>query len=232
MLHNSEINPIQVAILRKLSKGEKFRFSEIRLPDVPSDHFSYHLRQLLRAGLIIKHDDGTYGLSVLGKSQTQLISPETNRYKAQGFVAVRLVLSKQENGQEFFLLQERADIPFQGMLLTPGGKIPFGKTIEAAARYYMEYETGLLCDVTLRGCTHFIDEYEREVVQDRYFFVFQATNPKGKLLRHGPNGKNTWLTREEIERSPQSLEGLVSIIDMACRPNLSFNENTFEVQKF
>jgi ADP-ribose pyrophosphatase YjhB (NUDIX family) len=232
MLRNSEVNPIQVAVLRRLSKGEKFRFSEIKLRDIPSDHFSYHLRQLMRTGLIIKNLDGTYGLSVLGKNQTQLISPETNRYKEQGFVAIRLVLTKREEGKEYFLLQERADIPYQGMLSTPGGKIPFGSTVEEAAKYYMDYETGLHCDVELRGTTHFIDEFENEIVQDRYFFVFLATNPRGKLSLEGPNGKNLWLTRDEIKNSPRSLEGLLSIIDMAQGHNLSFREDTFEVQKF
>jgi len=235
MLQKAALNNIQADILRrlrKLSPDERLRFAEINVDSISSDQFSYPLRQLQRSGLVIKHPDNTYSLSVEGKSSAPLIAPHDNRLASQGYVATRIVLTREEDGQQEFLLQERSVNPQRGMWSTPGGKIASGTTTDYAARHYLQRQTGLKCDVTLAGIAHFIDEYCGSVVQDRYFFVFLAANPVGDLITEGPRGKNVWVSYADIQHSPQALPGLLSIIDMSSRSCLSFEEQRFVLKDF
>ena|SRR5581483_9441723 len=97
----------------------------------------------------------------------------------------------------------------------------------------MRRQTSLLCDVTLKGITHYIDEYQGSIiVQDRYFFVFHATNPKGELKPEGPRGKNIWQSYEEIKHSTQTLPNLLKTIDMIYNDTLSFHEAQFILEEF
>jgi ADP-ribose pyrophosphatase YjhB (NUDIX family) len=229
------VSSIQQSILQRLRMvppNVGLRFAEINIGDVPSDQFSYHLRQLQRNNLVIKRADGTYSLSVQGKSKAPLIAPHDPRLITQGYVATRIVLTKQEAGQTYYLLQKRSLSPLQGALTTPGGKMMGGMEAEEAARHYMARQTGLQCDVQCMGMTHFMDEYQGEMVQDRYFLVFRADNPTGELRPEGPRGENQWLTYDQIKAAPATLPGLLTIIDIACGDALRFEERRFILEEF
>jgi ADP-ribose pyrophosphatase YjhB (NUDIX family) len=142
------------------------------------------------------------------------------------------VLTREIHGERQFLLQERSVNPQHGMWSEPGGKIPYGMLIGDAARHYMQRQTGLLCDVTLRGVTHYVDDYRGNVVQDRYFFIFVATDPQGELLAEGPRGKNIWRSYAEIQSSDHALPDLLAQIDMAQRDDLGFKEGQFTLDDF
>jgi ADP-ribose pyrophosphatase YjhB (NUDIX family) len=235
MLQRPTVNEIQQMILRRLRTlpaDAGLHFAEINVDSIPSDQFSYHLRQLQRNNLVVKRADGTYSLSAQGKSKAPLIAPHDMRLVSQGYVATRTVLVKQEAGQIYYLLQKRSVSPQQGALTTPGGKMMGGMAVEDAARHYMARQTNLTCTVQLKGMVHFMDEYQNEMVQDRYFLVFLATDPEGELLEEGPRGENLWLTYDQIKDAPTALPGLLTIIDMACGETLRFEERRFILDEF
>lgn len=59
---------IQRQILRELVKGEAKRFSEIKPKAVESNLFMYHLRQLIRGGLVAKDNESSkYTLTKEGR---------------------------------------------------------------------------------------------------------------------------------------------------------------------
>jgi ADP-ribose pyrophosphatase YjhB (NUDIX family) len=215
MKTNSDINGIQAGILRQLFVKDGLRFAEINQDNVSSDQFSYHLRQLVKYGLIEKSADNTYMLSAMGKTRTIMLYPNKDGFIEQGFMAVRIVLSKIVDGREYFLVRKRTAVPYKGTYATPGDKIIFGEDIAEAAKRAMRLHTGLDCVMRLCGITHIKDEYLGKIVQDKYFFVFTASNPKGELLVDSPTGINEWLTYEELEASGKSIQGGLEIIKMA-----------------
>jgi ADP-ribose pyrophosphatase YjhB (NUDIX family) len=235
MLQTSVVNEIQQSILqrlRTLPPDASLRFAEVNADGVPSDQFSYHLRQLQRNGLVIKRVDGTYSLSTQGKSKAPLIAPHDIRLTGQGYVATRIVLTKQEAGETYYLLQKRSLNPQKGSLSTPGGKALGGTTVAEVARHYMARQTGLTCTVQVKGMVHFMDEYQGEVVQDRYFLIFLATDPVGELSEEGPRGENLWLTYDQIKNMPEVLPALLTIIDIACGDTPRFAEQQFILDEF
>jgi ADP-ribose pyrophosphatase YjhB (NUDIX family) len=228
-----QIHSIQAAILRDLTASEALRFAELNTSDVPSDQFSYHLRHLLKLGFIEKDADNLYRLSGRGKSRSHLLYANEDGFIEQGFLAVRIVLTKVEHDTTYFLVQERHLVPFKHTLGTPGNKIFFGENIAKAAVRAMKEQTGLVCDMELRGIRHFKDEYEGVCMQDKYFFIFLASNPQGELLESGRTGKNIWMTYDEIKASGRSIHGGLDILDTAQSKQLTgFSENTFQVSAY
>ncbi len=233
-MQEPEIHSIQATILRQLFRKDGLRFAELNASDVPSDQFSYHLRHLLKLGFIEKTPDNRYRLSGRGKSRGQLLYPNKNGFIEQGFLAVRVVLTKNENNITYFLIQDRELVPYKNTYGTPGDKIFFGEDVQAAAVRAMKQQTGLTCDVELRGVRHIKDEYQDVCMQDKYFFIFWASNPRGRLAVRGRTGKNLWLTYEEIERSGRSIHGGLEILRIAQNQQrqIDFSEATYKVESY
>lgn len=229
-----KIHSIQAAILRQLFRKDDLRFAELNADSIPSDQFSYHLRQLLKLGFIEKTAEGRYRLSGRGKSRGQLLYPNKDGFIEQGFLAVRVVLTKIEGGKTYFLMQDRELTPYKNKYSTPGDKIFYGEDVQAAAIRAMQTQTGLDCDVELHGVRHIKDEYEGVCMQDKYFFIFSATNPRGKLLARGRTGKNLWLTYDEVESSGRSIHGGLEILRIAQegRGQINFSEATYKVETY
>lgn len=62
----SEIHPIQAAILRTLLFAPQTRFAQLNTLKVSTDHFTFHLKRLLTIGLVVK-EGGVYTLTTTGK---------------------------------------------------------------------------------------------------------------------------------------------------------------------
>ena len=231
-MHSSEIHSIQASILRQLTAAETLRFAELKEPNIPSDQFSYHLRQLLKLGFIEKDADNRYRLSGRGKSRSHLLYSNKDGFIEQGFLAVRIVLAKVEHGKTYFLMQERHLVPYKGTYGTPGNKIFFGENIAQTAVRTMKEQTGLTCEVHLRGIRHFKDEYQGICMQDKYFFIFAASDPRGTLIPNGRGGKNMWLTYDEIKASGRSIHGGLDILDIAQGKGDYFAETTLPVPTY
>ena len=230
--NSPEINPIQGMILRQLFTRGVLRFSEINVDHIPSDQFSYHLRQLSKYDLVEKLGDNTYTLSVNGRSRALLMDTRSNRFIEQGFTACRISLSRDRNGQREYLVQHRNRVPYAGRIAEPGGKILFGEDVAAAAKRNMLTETGLTCDLRVMGVAHFKDEYLGKIVQDKFFYVVLATNPSGTLLPTGETGDNIWMTRGQLAGDPLTHPGVLDMIDIAEGACFQFIEQTHVVDEY
>lgn len=232
MQNNSDLNDVQASIIRELFFNDGLRFAEVNVHNVPSDQFSYHLRQLIKYGLIEKTPEQTYKLSVLGRTRAIMLYPTKSSFIEQGFLAVRLLLAKEENGQQLLLMQKRSAVPFKGTYATPGDKILFSEDVHVAAKRAMLMQTGLECDMQLKGIKHYKDNYLGKIVQDKYFFVFRASNPRGLLKTQGRTGENMWLTYDEAIAVPPAIQGAKNIVDTALGDGFSFEELTFDITEY
>ncbi len=226
-------NDIQMGIMRQLFLRDSLRFAEINVDNVPSDQFSYHLRQLKKYGLIEKQADGMYTLSVLGRSRAIMLYPNKNSFIVQGFLAVRVHLSKMENGQRYFLMQERMIVPYRGTYGSPGDKVFFGEDVADAAKRAMREQAGFECTVKLCGLAHYKDKYIGRIVQDKFFFIFSAQYVSGTFKEIGIKGnKNIWLTLDELRKSPKTMRGSVEMIETSMSESLQMSEVTMEMDSY
>jgi len=222
----NELNKIQFHIVKALFLRDGQRFAELNAKDVSNDHFSYHLRKLTKDGYIHKDDAGNYHLTTKGKTAALFLDTQDQKYISQGFVACRVVLCRDNNGVKEYLIQRRSKVPFKGYLAEPGGKILWGETVVESAQRNMFEQTGLECDMELKGQIHIHDLYDNNIVQDKFFFVLKARVVSGTLQDSGPTGTNHWMTEAEILQDPKVHKGVAEIHKIAAANDFSFCEVT------
>ncbi len=230
--YQTDINEVQAFIMGQLFTRGPLRFAQINTRAFSSDQFSYHLRQLLKYGLVEKSEDGIYNLSVNGRSRSVLLDTKSNQFIEQGFVACRVILAREHDGRRQYLMQYRTKVPYTGNIAEPGGKILFGEDVLVAAGRNMLKETGLTCAMQLCGLVHFKDEYLGRIVQDKFFFVVWATEPHGELLAKGETGENVWMTLDEIEANPKTHQGVTDMIALAEGGAFGFIEQTHVMDEY
>lgn len=145
MLHH-----IQKKIFNALVRGHEMRYSEIKPKEVEANLFMYHLNELIKAGLVEKHEK-LYRLTQKGKLMATRYSLRQQDIRLMPSTLSVIFLTAAD-GQ--VLLYERARQPYLGSLGAPSGKIHFGETLrEAAERELVEkcgYTAGVV-GLTLRG---------------------------------------------------------------------------------
>lgn len=226
------INSIQASILRELSLRDEARFAEINVNGVSSDQFSYHLRQLVKYGLVEKTADNQYRLSAKGRTRTIMLHKNDDGFITQGFLAVRLVIERQQDNERQYLMQERNMVPYKGTFGTPGNKILFGEAVLEAAARILKDETNLTCALGIKGLHHIRDEYGGEFMQDKYFFICAGRSPEGELRTASHRGRLLWMTEAELNASERAIQGNAEILETTQATSFTFRELTFHVDTY
>lgn len=122
---------IDVLLYRKVA-----RFRDLRPPKVDTNLFTYHLKELVKSGLIDKVEGG-YALSANGLSYVDRVSTEKKTIRTQPKIISMLVI---QNGEGDILLQRRTKQPYIDTWTLPYGKLHIedSSTIEAAHREVYE----------------------------------------------------------------------------------------------
>lgn len=161
---------IQRDILKRLVKKESCRFSDLKDKTIESNLFMYHLRQLIRAKLVQKVDDG-YSLTSAGKHYADRSNLPSMRLRLQPKQITILVVRA---GDDEYILLKRKHLPYLDYVGFPSGKIHYGETLQQAAKRELTEKTGLdNVALTLRGniLMRFKDE-QNEIVSHISGYVF------------------------------------------------------------
>ena len=199
-----KVHQAQVDILHVLLFKPDAGFAELqKASGLTSDHFTFHIKQLLEQGFVAKNDDGKYHLTIKGKEFSNRFDTDSREVERQPKVAVCLII---HDGEGRTLMQQRLKQPYYGWWGRPTGKIRWGETVlEAAARELME-EAGLEADLEFRGVYHKMD-FNREtgaLLEDKIFFNISGTNPRGELQAEFEGGRNQWMTDDEVKAQEHS----------------------------
>lgn len=130
---------IQKDILSRLTKAEYLRFSELKSSKVESNLFMYHLRQLMKNGLVEKGSDG-YGLTRLGKSYVDRSTLETLTLRPQAKIITILAV---KNKHDQWLILERLHQPYLGYRGMPSGKVHYGEDLLDSAKRELKEKANL-----------------------------------------------------------------------------------------
>ncbi|HVI69534.1 MAG TPA: NUDIX domain-containing protein [Magnetospirillaceae bacterium] len=193
----SKVHQAQVDILHVLLFKPDAAFAELqKASGLSSDHFTFHIKQLLEQDLIAKNPKGHYHLTRKGKEFANRFDTDARTVERQPKVAVCLVIAR-DDGKE--IVQQRLKQPYYGYWGRPTGKIRWGETIIAGAARELLEETGLTADLVFDSIYHKMDYNQKtgELLEDKIFFVVNGTHPRGELIEAFEGGRNTWMTREE-----------------------------------
>lgn len=127
---------IQKNIIDQLRQKEVIRFRDLRPQGVDTNAFSYHIKVLLKAGLVTKSDQG-YMLGQQGLIHVERVYQEAKLTLEQPKTMMMFVV---QNGEGDILLQQRVEQPFIGTWSFPSTltQIDDNSITEAAQRYVRE----------------------------------------------------------------------------------------------
>lgn len=194
---------IQLHILSKVLASEKgIKFSEGKPPDIENDLYNYHLKQLLREGLIQKSST-LYTLSDEGKrlvGENMPLDPVGNRTELFRVNTLMIALRKNK-GQLEVLDQQRKRHPYFGDRGVPGGGIKKGELATDAANRKLKMETGLEGEFKVLGILRRLRYTpDQKLVSDVIYHVCITEGPRGELQEDNFYGINRWVSIDEAIR--------------------------------
>jgi len=204
-----KIHDFQISILRELLFKPGARFMDLKKVDTTNDHFTFHVNQLLKEGLIRK-ENGKYFLTTEGKEFANRMDTDSLKLEKQGKVAIAIHAVRISKGVKEYLVHRRLKEPFYGWYGSHSGKVRWGETpLECARREFLE-ETGLSGKFTLKGIVHYHHFHkDGRLLEDKYFWVFRVDEVTGNLKVKVPEGENIWMTEREFRK----LENTFSTFD-------------------
>jgi ADP-ribose pyrophosphatase YjhB (NUDIX family) len=199
MSHEVKVHEAQTSILRELLFLPEAGFAELQKPTgLASDHFMFHVNRLLEVGLVERHDRGKYRLTIAGKEYANRLDTDERTIERQAKITVLVVASRQRpDGSTEYMVQQRLKQPFYGRHGFMSGKIRWGETVVQAAERELLEETGLQADITVKCLYHKIDyTTEGRLLEDKHFYIVQASNPRGEMIERFDSGANTVPSRD------------------------------------
>lgn len=223
-----ELHKIQEAVLRKLWTSDLLRFSDMMaVTDLTSDDFKFHLRKLIKLGLVEKKDDGRYSLSIKGKEFANRFEYGDGQLIYQPKLTTVVYLRHDgDDGGVRYLFHQRRRQPFYGYWGVIGRPVRFGQRFEDAAKEGLKEQTGLDTDVVLKGFYRQRDvaSDSEEILEDKLFIVFEAIWD-GRELVHWPHAKAAWMTIDEVKSRPKRFDSCIDMLDHLGDTTTWFSEN-------
>lgn len=155
---------IQKKIFDKFIYSDELRYMQARPIGLESNHYAYHLKELIKDGYIEKTSSGAYRLSILGMAFSERLSYQNLKVRVQPKVISLLHITNQ-TGET--LLSRRKFQPYIGMLSLPSGKMHLDETMLAAANRELNEKIGIkgiklshrgLLNITIKSGGEFISQ--------------------------------------------------------------------------
>lgn len=218
---------LQQNILKILATRETARYSDIKPKTIESNHFLYHLNQLIKEGLVTKTDEKAYVLADKGKAYIDTLSFSSFKVRSQPKI-VNLLVCRNNAGE--YLLYKRIHQPFIGQVGFPYGKIHLGETIGQSSNRELYELTGLRADLAHRGDVYTTVFHDETLIIHTLFHVHYAENPTGTLNPGSQYGTFFWGKIDE-NTSDMYFPGVVEIFDLVqkIRSDKFFEEYIFKL---
>ena len=169
-------------------------------PGVESNHFAYHLDQLLKSGLITKQDR-KYVLSAEGLAYADRASHHDTDIRKQPHIVTTIHISNEAGDTA---LSKHTFQPYIGLIGLPQGRMHYGEYVQQAAERELLEKTGLAnVPLTLRGTVYVRCTKEDTAISAILSHVFSGT-VAGKPQLNTANPQKTAPLWEQVPTKIQS----------------------------
>jgi 8-oxo-dGTP pyrophosphatase MutT (NUDIX family) len=227
-----KIHEFQISILRELLFNPHARFRDLKKVDITNDHFTFHLKHLIKEGLITKKD-GRYSLTDDGKEFANRMETNALKLERQAKLGVALHAVRKKNGVTEYLVHQRLKEPFYGWYGSHSGKIRWGENPYITAKREFKEETGLSGDFKLKGIVHYHHFHkDGRLLEDKYFWVFRVNDVKGKLKEEVPEGRNIWMNEKEYRKLKNVFATVDEVIEVTNSKTLMYIDRVRIVEEY
>jgi predicted MarR family transcription regulator len=94
MIKATDLHPTQASILRELLFKKEARFSDLNITKMTNDHFTFHIRKLIKLELISKTKSSKYELTIKGKEFANRFDTDTATVEKQAKIGVLIIMTK------------------------------------------------------------------------------------------------------------------------------------------
>jgi 8-oxo-dGTP pyrophosphatase MutT (NUDIX family)/predicted transcriptional regulator len=196
MLEPKVMHHIQRDILRSLLSAPQVRFKDLKPQGLESNIFMYHLKALIKDGLVEKTEGG-YCLTSEGKHFVDRANLASLKIRIQPKTITILTV---QNKKGDFIILERLHQPFINHKGFPSGKIHYGESLSEAANRELFEKTGIQ-DVQLDFRGNFIMKYTKDgqIVNHIIGFVFSGVIDTDEPLDYkNQYFKSYWGDKKEL----------------------------------
>ncbi|KKQ98567.1 MAG: NUDIX hydrolase [Candidatus Woesebacteria bacterium GW2011_GWB1_39_12] len=227
-----KIHEFQISILRELLFKPNARFRDLKKVDITNDHFTFHLKHLLKEGLVVK-TNGRYSLTDDGKEFANRMDTDALKLERQAKLAVALHAVREHKGITEYLVHQRLKEPFYGWYGSHSGKIRWGENPQDCAKREFLEETGLTGKFELKGIIHYHHFHkDGRLLEDKYFWVYRVDNVKGKLKKLVPEGRNIWMSEKEYRKLKNVFATVDEVIEIVNSKTLLYIDRPRVVEEY
>lgn len=226
-----EMHKLQIEVLKELWFHPVRRFSDMMaVTGLTSDDFKFHLRKLVKLGLVFKNDSGVYELTAEGKEFANRLDYErlapVRQPKLTTATFVRRTGAK--TGSVKYLFHQRLRQPFYEYWGVIGQPVRWGETFEQAAARGLRRQAGLDAPSRLKGFYRQRDLSDNSdtILEDKLFVVMEAEWQGGKT-KTWPHAKARWMTADEYKKQPKRFDSCVEMLRLLGQKQPSQNRSTW-----
>ncbi len=189
---------IQREIFLKLRHHDVAKYSDICIKSIEPSLFMYHLKELIKMGLVERVDKGRYRLTRQGLTTNQSFSSEKKNIRIAP-LSYTLIFAKSEDNK--WLVLKRYKQPYIFKLGCLSGKIHLGETVsEAARREWFDFMESRDVELVYRGYVSVLINDDQGIITHITGPVWFVDNVKRnwneKLSRHG---QLSWVDWSELD---------------------------------
>jgi 8-oxo-dGTP pyrophosphatase MutT (NUDIX family) len=228
----TDLHFVQMRILRELLFHPNSRFSDLNLSGLSSDHFSYHIRTLLKEGLVAKNKE-RYSLTSKGKTFASGIDTDSARLEKLPKVGVLVVTEKISKGKKYLAVQTRKKEPYYDYSGFITGKVRYGEKIFETAARELKEEMGLSAKFKLCFVLHeMVYDKQGNQLEDKFFHIIKAYSPKGKLKETTEEGVNRWVALTDFKKLKPIYHSELQILGWYLKDDRDFKEKKYVIEQF
>lgn len=216
---------IQKQILLSLVLGDGLRFADLKPPDIDSNVFTYHLKQLIKEKLVIKQEDGLYQLTPLGRVGGINIHLSKKQLLEQAHSIILMCLRTKQDG---WLLRKRIAQPMYGRVgFVHAEPIAEEPALETATRCFEE-RTGLSAVFRPAGSGYVRLLHSNDLESFTHYTLFTADKYTGDFIKIRRNGENYWDKKPDFQ-DPSMIPSMPDLVKLLEKDVLFYADLNYQV---
>jgi hypothetical protein len=217
---------IQKSIVYDLAFAESLRFSDLKPPELENKAFTYHLKKVMKAGLVEKLDDGRYTLTMKGRRVGKGALKKESRLLDRAYSILLLAVRNIED--DAWLLYKRQTQPLLGLVGFMQAQPVAETDARSTAQQTCLEQTGIQAEFAVQGHGYFRVYRKGELESFIHFTLLVGQDPKGELLATAESAGYFWQRTPNFAH-PDMLPNMQTLHKMCEVAPESFVEATFEL---